>query len=616
MRFPNAKNWAEWGLENGPQRLFFLLWEEMFDPDTPDTWQVRTTSVRAGLSEIVEAVEVAQQHDPYRHNLPHIIDETMLTARRDPVIERYFRFVGDYLKPFSGGDSKHLDLSALHKTAKVLLAETRTYPEFAGRLLREVLLKKDHEKEKDLLNRLAMGLATELACSGYAHGHLASLSSLLADGSTPFAKRIEEFLGHCSGRTSDYECILPLPDDLRPFTRTLKLANGKFIKHAELPRGLGRKIAPPENPEQVAYALITVTALDSYSARQVARAELEALCSACNLFRFRGVFRLRHDEALVGRRGEELRKLLPDPLDALSMKDTVNAVVAAGRTLEQFLGRGDDDSELAAALQHHKVGLLAPTHESKFLNFWIALECLVRGEDGNVIDRVCTSIPPCLAVRNLLKQVRSAAIYLRQYWYGHEQQQEIMSFFPSSGVKHLDPVDMLNFMLLPKDADAVKKLYGLCADNPLLIHRIHRLRSDVFASAEKAKKNVETHLQSVSWQLRRLYRARNQITHHGHGHPQIHRLLAHLHTYLVETIHALMHELNRHKGDWSVPLALQHRRLLCDHFARALAQEECRVTKAALMDPRRALGDHDGELAWPSAVKPGAGGGGGAGGVK
>jgi hypothetical protein len=66
MLYPTAEEWATWGIGDECHRFFSLHWTELFDPDTPDTWQVRTCNVKTLINELIDTSRVAAEHDRYR----------------------------------------------------------------------------------------------------------------------------------------------------------------------------------------------------------------------------------------------------------------------------------------------------------------------------------------------------------------------------------------------------------------------------------------------------------------------------------------------------------------------------------------------------------------------
>ncbi len=54
MLYPTEEDWAKWGITDECHKFFVLHWDELFDAETPDTWQVRTCNIVTLLGEMIE----------------------------------------------------------------------------------------------------------------------------------------------------------------------------------------------------------------------------------------------------------------------------------------------------------------------------------------------------------------------------------------------------------------------------------------------------------------------------------------------------------------------------------------------------------------------------------
>ena len=66
MLYPSPENWVSWGIADECHQFFCLHWTELFDPETPDTWQVRACNIKIVLRELIEASHIADGFDAYR----------------------------------------------------------------------------------------------------------------------------------------------------------------------------------------------------------------------------------------------------------------------------------------------------------------------------------------------------------------------------------------------------------------------------------------------------------------------------------------------------------------------------------------------------------------------
>jgi len=135
----------------------------------------------------------------------------------------------------------------------------------------------------------------------------------------------------------------------------------------------------------------------------------------------------------------------------------------------------------------------------------------------------------------------------------------------------------------------------MVGQNPLLCFRVFR-HWDLLRDRKKVCDALAQHRLNVDWQLRRIYRARNDVMHRGRGSAVLPRLIQHLHTYVGHTLYNLLYDLHNHAG-WSVPDALTHRALLFDRFLDRLRNGS--VPRRALLSPEVILGRTPAGPTWP-----------------
>jgi hypothetical protein len=223
-----------------------------------------------------------------------------------------------------------------------------------------------------------------------------------------------------------------------------------------------------------------------------------------------------------------------------------------------------DAAQLAAAIQYHRLALLATSDEARLVNLWVALEALCQGGAGSIIERVCTRVAPCVSVDNVRKTLISLALYLRFYWPASGEQKAFVRLFPALSDGRLEPDELLEVLLLPENDAKIAELCRLCARHPLILHRLFRIKTLLLNEPAAIAESLKIARQNVEWQLKRIYRIRNMIVHSGRGAAVLPQLAQHLHSYLVKTIRSVLIELDR-QPRWTIRDALEHRRRLFEH---------------------------------------------------
>src|SRR6266567_7892980 len=103
MLYAPPEKWAELGILDECHQFFAPYWTELFDTQTPDTWQVRTCNIKTILQELVEAAQIANANEGYRVVLRSLLDEAFAVIKRDSILDAYYPFVAAYLEPWRKG---------------------------------------------------------------------------------------------------------------------------------------------------------------------------------------------------------------------------------------------------------------------------------------------------------------------------------------------------------------------------------------------------------------------------------------------------------------------------------------------------------------------------------
>lgn len=381
MLFFSEDDWQLYGVRQELHRFFVLRWDELFNDETPDTWQIRTSNVLGVLDELVEAIDVAEEHEQSRHNVPVLLDELRAMIHLDPVIPKHFPFVTDYIPAESAQDpsassstADQTDFRELRRRLKVIIGQLQNYHKLAINDLR-TMLAGAAAKQKEAVYDLAMAVAVGWSVMGYSREHLADISDLIDSSEDDFIRRFDRFVARCDGVKRRYRCrfglnwpaAIPAPGFRAPDVVLTQGVPARSLTQAEV-RFYGKG-----NPTDV-FAEVSVNDLDPVAAYRAAEARLVNVLAALNLYfvqhrlELKGTWALvSDDEQTLSIRIERTREfLLRNKLEA------ADRVEACLQLLEgNWLTREDRD-QMAAALQYHRLALTASTDESRLVNLWIA----------------------------------------------------------------------------------------------------------------------------------------------------------------------------------------------------------------------------------------------------
>ena len=607
MKFISSNKWAAWAIQEEVHRYFYLRWEELFSEYTLDSWQVRTCNIRSILREMLGIIDVSATHPRHFSNMEFLIAEMALQAKKDPVVVHDFPFVANMVKSIKNlyeqnKEATRKTLDTLRRAIAFTLGNTVAYKATAQARLRGLVLHPSPQYKIDLDNTI-MSVAVELVSEGYSTPFLHGALKVLTQ--TPdecFATRLGGFLSMFSGERHAYDCRFPLI--LSHAKRLPTRIEGQSIRLLkETPAEL-----EPESDEERFYkqcneaivAEVDVEALDPTSARNAATENVDRLLALIRLYAVRGTAEFKGSLCLVTPRDGTPFLVKPDR-SRLSYVRNARGIHRRLSTLVGLIQKtaARDIGCLLSSLQYHKLALTASSDEARLINLWIAMESLVGRCVGPSINRICSVVAPSLAGGYLRKLVTTLAMDLKlplARAFSEESSAPIEAYLTAPIV---DSRRLLRLLLAEPTSGGFKALLALAKDDPLLVFRIDRLRSNFLAGPTKLAAAIVRHQRNVDWQLRRIYRARNGIVHDGKRPSALRHIVQHLHTYLVLTIHNAIHDL-KDNPEWDLEVAFEHRcRLLEEMLGQLKTDGHCTLSVDALLDPSLCLLPQTDSAAWP-----------------
>jgi hypothetical protein len=607
MLYPSPEKWAEWGIADECHQFFCLHWTELFDLQTPDTWQVRTCNIKTILRELIESAHMADDgFDAYRGVMRSILDEAFTIVKRDVILEKFYPFVVAYLEPWRSQDIGEKAVPEIERLAIVILGHLHNYWENGVKLLQGMLQAADKKLKKELY-ATTMNVAVETVARGHTPSHILETFTktvLIPPGKT-FLERVADGFAAFATPAKKYRCVFLTEGIKRRYTKGLppdiKLALGK-----------PDTVSPGAEAEFYKTAMkfsvslsVEVVAADPSAARQAAEKRLGEVYAGLNLFNIDDRFGSSLTSALV--EDETGAKTIVDHrrLGSQYLGSYDSRLVKADllfRVQDRLKRTSPSDaSQLAAAVEYHRLALQATSDEARLVNLWIALEALCQYGEGSIIERVWSRISPCVSLDNVRKNLTSLAIYVKGLWTDANKV-EFLKLFPNSTEKRLEPADLTVILLLPDGQEDLKKLFALCLHHPLITHRLYRVKSMILDKAASVRANLEFTCRNVEWQIKRIYRARNAIVHTGSATAQLPQLTQHLHCYLVKAIQSVLIDLDRQPG-WTIRDSLEHRLRLFDYLVQFFQKTpEYEISALTITSPEACMEVQQAPFAWPATT--------------
>jgi hypothetical protein len=605
MFFPTDDEWHKYEITNAAHKFFVLRWQELFDEETFDSWQVRTSNLNTILSEINSTVDVVKRVHSHHVNIEYLLNEAAEIIKKDITLKTLFPFAADYLDKLKESYNSHvknqnnINLAEFQRLINVMIGNLSTYQDKLFRQTHTILAKPPDTFKKDLYT-LALNLGVELISQGYSVLALRdSLEIILKPGLT-FIKRFEKLHHEFNCKEKEFECyfMVKWPKELLD------------IDGFEVKLTAGRPAGEISKEEQEFYAqnkegiiaIIKVHAKDVYSAKHLGEKILEDLFAVSKLYQKNKETSL-YDYTIVIAKGKSPALVGADLSRLTYIKDTKvpRERITEFAGVRHSLPRLDRD-QLNASLQFHKLAMLAPTDESRLVNLWIALESLIQDGGTNIIDRICKYVPKSCATGYIHRKVLGFTIDVKELWR-HSKTDTLLPKLEESTKGRIHFRDVLRILLDKQEGELIGGFAAVAAQNELLIYRLSKL-VDEFKTPGDLAKSLERNVSGVTWQLRRIYRTRNHITHQGISPKGTRQLIQHLNSYYIITYYNLIYDLGNNK-DWSIADALQHRLSMYDYFISRLKEySQNPICFDALINASILLNDSGKEGAWKWLNEP------------
>ena len=211
----------------------------------------------------------------------------------------------------------------------------------------------------------------------------------------------------------------------------------------------------------------------------------------------------------------------------------------AGEKLNDLIHNFGIDSssfrKIDKAIELHGESIKSDFTESQLLQNWIAFETLLVGYSSNSkIEQVLENLIPSLKLgylSTLIKELHDDLIH----W---DKLKTISLLEPIAGNSIIDKVAQL--ICIESNLSIRENFYSELTLYPLLKNRILRMKEN-FASPASVIGVLSRHEEKVIWQIKRIYRTRNQIVHLGYVPDFTPYLVENSHNYLDIFINQIIH---------------------------------------------------------------------------
>lgn len=537
MRFRNLRNWDD---VNGSASLVYFaqLIEELLFDYTLDAYKPSAMNTVLLINEASETIANIASGVIMKPNLQHVLDELCENLKRDLVAKSLLSVdvngvIASLSKKPSASEAsslidlleKQISLPAYKmKNEELLIVEVLGVGSFSQ------------------IRSLVRSYITTLLNIGYSSKYLQTVTTRhffsstdrIADNSA-----IVDYIKIFSGNACSYKVAYKVPEYLKDFTDAAKYLKIDIYEHDH--DDIPEVFKKPKFDLNRVHALVVfddVKALDPYSAKSFADKQLNLLQTLIGLYHHKEGPRLNFDCLVCDvNTGFSVKsnKVLHPMHKCLDMKRG-----PASKKLRDFMVsfsmKIDSFRKFNRSAELHALALSSDSVENQMINLWIALESLMPEKNNNDTASICHIIDSVLPFLNIVYIHKLLASFSRDLLrWDSKTTKLLIKSLPGDGIVQ----KVSSLLVLEKYAPERARL-ELSLDRFLLLSERYKYLRGVLSDPVSLLKLLDQHKKRVSWQIRRIYRARNLIVHDGVTPRYTNILIENVHDYLDEIFNALM----------------------------------------------------------------------------
>lgn len=170
---------------------------------------------------------------------------------------------------------------------------------------------------------------------------------------------------------------------------------------------------------------------------------------------------------------------------------------------------------LSRALAAAHVATKTTQDEARLLSLWSAFEVLMSEPDAADVRilHFVKHLVPCVAIKY---HRRVFAAVHGELHRAHRAELKAILWSDSLSGKGRPYDRFAKVIVDPQHETEKQKLFSMCSDNPIALHRLFRLHK-YYGTPKDSLATIKDHSSRVRWQLHRIYRVRNSLVHAGNA---------------------------------------------------------------------------------------------------
>ncbi|WP_124170515.1 HEPN domain-containing protein [Pseudomonas aeruginosa] len=536
MRFRSLDSWDDVAGSAGLVYFAQLIDEMLFDY-TLDAYKPSAMNTCLLVGEAAATIKSIESGVIQKPNLEHILRELCSSLSKDDVAKEMLTV--DILGVMAALNS-NLSLSSAD-TIVDLLGRQMKIEEYKG--LSELILVNEicGPNRLPVIRSLARSYITTLLNFGYSSKYLGrvvrefffSSSNRVTDSGS-----IKGFFQIFSNEPVGYKVFCKAPKYFKSFNDLASRLGISMPGEIEVFSSAFKQHGFKLSGDEIYLVFDKVSALDPYVANSMVHAKLNQLQTLIGLYHHKATPRYFFESIVVepdGKVALKAARVLHPMHKCLDHK-----VGAAARKLNEFVAgfsmKKESFRKFNRSAELHALALSSDSTENQMINLWIALESLIpnKSDAGKAsIEHVIDSVMPFLNSVYVKKVILRLSKDLL-LWNSRLVKKLL------KGVGADDLVSRTASLLILEKYQAQRSELEASFGDFLLLSDRYSYVKDLISTPASIVRSLDAHQQRVSWQIRRIYRARNLIVHDGKTPSYCEVLIENIHDYLDFVLNGLM----------------------------------------------------------------------------
>lgn len=521
--------------------FFAQCLDELLYEYTPATYKPRVMSPSSLGAEALSIIEHIEAGSMDRNRLTPVLEELASIIKSDNVAKRLLPFESEFYLSFSA-EEKLVDV----RLRLSLLINVLKGSRYTTELQHQIIKLCSSDKQKMHIRTSAKSWVSAMLSLGYSKQHIATQTSVFYDGTAGLSDpaHLATFFRSFDMRSHKYDVLFVAPKIIKETESSARYFR-IYLPDNEDDRV---KIAHDEEfrakDDELLVAVCDVTAKDPYTAKNDAEKRLERLSDMFALFHHKrkihwqsnalsidgNALAVRVNAATSG--AKRSRDSLPTRASQ-KLAEAMNGLSFADRqSFDRFI----------SVVRLHGSAQEATSSEAQLINLWTGMEVLVPRASGSKLREVLRLIMPFLNHGYFNRLLFALAGDL--YRWNRKGTSKLLKRVQQPDWK---PHQKLALALLGGDYEEVRSdLYKMTEGYALLMNRCFEM-SKLISKKDHLNERITEHERRITWQIERIYRARNSIIHDGKSPSQTDALVENAHEYLDGFIDRFIDLCARHK---------------------------------------------------------------------